>query len=87
MKRYYFSLNDLTNEYYLDFGAFGSRRFYLGRDKDFLIEYFKKNIDLRRKAEFIILKEGIDKKIIKSIEKFFSDSKVNISLDSVSNYR
>jgi len=87
MKKYYFSFNDLTNEYYLDFGGFSSGRMYLGKEKDFLIDYFKKNINLRRKAEFVILREGFDKKVIKNIEKFFSDSKVKITLDSILNYR
>lgn len=86
MKRYYFSFNDITNEYYLDFGAFSSRRLSLGQDKDFLIKSLKKNVNLRRKSEFFILKEGIDKTLIKNLEKFFSDSKVKISLDSLSNY-
>jgi len=85
MKRYYFSFNNITNEYYLDLGAFSSRRLFLGQDKDFLIKYFKKNVNLRRKAEFIILKEGIDKNVIKNIEKFFSNSKVKISFDSILN--
>lgn len=85
--RYYLSFNNITKEYYLDSGAFSSRRLSLGREEDFLLSYLKKNINRKRNTEFVFLKEGFSSGLIKSIEKYFSDSKVKVGLESVSNYR
>lgn len=82
VKRYYFSRSGMTRQYCLDDGSFGSRRRILGKDGDFILDYLKKNIDKKRRSEFYLLKENLSREEIKSIRKFFSDSKVKVNLES-----
>jgi len=85
MKIYYLSKGHFTNEYYLDNGAFGSRRDVLGKDEDCLISQLKNKVNKKRNSVFYILKEDISKENIKRMQKFFSDSKIRVRLESLVN--
>lgn len=85
MKTFYLSKGEFTHEFYLDSGAFGSRREILGKDEDFLISSLKDKLDMKRKSELYILKEDVSPENVKQIRKFFSDSKIKVSLESKNN--
>jgi uncharacterized membrane protein len=81
-KIYYLSKNNLTGEYSMHSGVYGSRREDLGRDPDYLIKEVKKRVDRKRKTDFFIIKENFPESSLKNIRKYFSDSKVKISLSN-----
>lgn len=82
MKRYYFSKNSFTGEYFLDGGFFQFHRKYLSKEEPVVIDYLKKNLNLSRKTEFIVLEKGVSDSLIKRIEETFSKSKIKVTLGS-----
>ena len=82
VKRLYLSKNEFTGQYFLDGGSFGEHREYLGIQLGLIMPYLKENIVLKRKTEFHVLKENMDEGLLKDIEKYFSGSKVKVSLEN-----
>lgn len=83
MKLFYLSKGHFTHEYFLDSGAFGSRREVLGRDEDYLLCYLKDKIDKKRNTLLYIVNDEMPDEEIKKISKFFSNTKVQVKLESL----
>lgn len=82
MKIFYLSKNKISKEFSLDYGAFGSRREIIGKDEDYLIQSLKEKVDKKRNSEIYLIREDISPENIKQIRKFFSDTKVKVTLES-----
>ena len=79
MKEIYFIYNNLSNEYYLDFGRKFKNRNYLGKaDKNKLVNILKKKMDFRRKS--ILHLENIPEEIGKTLIDFFKDTKIHVEI-------
>ena len=87
MKRFYLSKGKLVRDYYLDEGSFSSRRKVVCNEESFLLERLKDVIDKKRKSRLYIAKDNFPLNQINEIKKFFLDSKVIISADSIENIK
>ena len=83
-KRYFLSKNNFTGGYSLYSGAYGSRKEGSGNNPDYLVKELRNKIDKKRNnTELVIVSDNVPKDTIKDISKFFSDSKVKVSLTSL----
>ncbi|MFH1503421.1 MAG: hypothetical protein ABIE36_02075 [Candidatus Diapherotrites archaeon] len=78
MKRYFLSYNELTKDYYLDYGCFDQQRQFLGKiDGEKLLEKLKEILPMHRQI-IIYSKRTLDDSVKELLLKSFKNTRISL---------
>ena len=81
MKRYFLSYNELTNDYYLDYGCFDRNRMLLGKiDGEGLIKRLKEILPMYRQIT-IYSERDIDNSVKELLLKSFKNTRIKLQFE------
>ncbi len=82
MKRYFLSYNNLTKDYYLDYGCFDRNRVFLGKiDEQKLVNVLKNKLPLQREV-VIYTDKNLENSLKDILLKNFKNTRVNIQFEN-----